>query len=58
VIGQRVIGQRDIGERVIEERIIRERDIGETVANCGFNQQLRIHIHIRGVSSCIRFSWS
>jgi hypothetical protein len=57
-IGERDSNEMDIGERDIRERDIGERDIGETVATCRFDQQLLIHIHIRGVSGCLSFSQS
>jgi len=56
-IGARDIRDRDIGERDIGERNIMENDIRETVATCRVNQQLLIHIHMKGVPGCLSFSW-
>jgi hypothetical protein len=55
-IVERDIRERDISERDIRERDIGERDLGETVATCQFDQQLLIHIHIRGASGCLSIS--
>jgi hypothetical protein len=47
--------ERNIWERDMGEWDIRQRNVEETIATDGFNQQLQIHIHIRGVSAYLHF---